>query len=205
MTTLARAILRNILLGTGILLLCACATSRPVAHFTLSATPAIGMDTGPGVAVEVGPFTLPGYLRRPQLVTRTSATAVDIDEFSRWAEDLDTAFTRTLTESLQRSLGWETIAAYPAPNRDAVRYRLRGSVQRFDNEPGGDALLDVQWELFDGATKTVHRRGHSRITAPFAASAGAGAYVAALNATLAGFSAAMSDVLRELAFLGGAP
>ncbi len=52
------------------------------------------------ISIGLGPVTLPEYLDRPQIVTRTDRNTVLLAEFDRWAEPLSGNVSRTLAENL---------------------------------------------------------------------------------------------------------
>lgn len=138
----ARAPLLSLALA---LSLAACAPSGPnPRYYVLSgpAAPASSAVSGPRLGVL--PVTMPGYLDRPQLVTRdANGVGIHVDAFSRWGEELSLGVSRLLCESL---------AAHGRPAvslRTGARTeeRLVVEVLRFDGTPGGSATLDALWTL----------------------------------------------------------
>src|SRR5215510_9952978 len=65
---------------------------------TETASPATSGQQRPTIGV--GPVTLPRYVDRPQIVTRTSPYEIKVAEFDRWAEALDSNFSRVLADNL---------------------------------------------------------------------------------------------------------
>jgi uncharacterized protein len=92
-------------LGLCLMALGGCASTQAARFYVLSALPG-GGTASPGAAAErglaigVGPVTLPKYLDRPQIVTFTSPYALNVAEFDRWAEPLESTFVRVLAENL---------------------------------------------------------------------------------------------------------
>src|SRR5512145_1644163 len=86
------------------LLLGGCA-SQPSRFYLLSAMPdnitaSPAMSNQQAPTIGVGPITLPRYVDRPQIVTRTGPYEIKLAEFDRWAEGLDANFSRVLAENL---------------------------------------------------------------------------------------------------------
>jgi len=133
-------------------LLGGCATSRAPSYYTLTPTSAERDGSG-AIAASIGPFTLPEYLHRPQMVTRTAGAEIRLEEFHRWAENLDNAFVRTLTVDVARQLGSDRVFEFAAQGMPEPALRVQGMVQRFDVGEDGTAVLEVQW--------TVSMRGTS--------------------------------------------
>jgi uncharacterized lipoprotein YmbA len=65
------------------------------------------------LSLGIGPFTFPGYIDRPQIVTKTETAELEIAEYDRWAEPIDGMFIRTLTSNLKALTGSNYIASYP--------------------------------------------------------------------------------------------
>src|SRR5919108_2844543 len=79
--------------------------SQPSRFYLLSAGPnaetaSLEMSGRQGPTIGVGPVTLPRYVDRPQIVTRTSPYELKVAEFDRWGEALDPNFSRVLGENL---------------------------------------------------------------------------------------------------------
>ncbi len=127
-----------------------CATP-PAQFYSLSALPEAAQreapltQTGPGL--RIGPFQVPAYLDRSQLVLRQGENRLQIEEFHRWGDALSEAFPRVLGENLAHLLHSPRILIYPEEDRFPVNLRLMGSLLRFEGEPDGKAVLRVRWAL----------------------------------------------------------
>jgi len=119
----------------------------PSAFFLLSPAPADATGDALSVAIGVGPVTLPGYLDRPQIVTRVSDNEIALAEADRWAEPLAENLARTLQESLAALLPGSSYVAYPWYAADAPDYAVTLVVRRFEADASGAVLLDASWEL----------------------------------------------------------
>jgi len=121
-----------------------CLGSSPASRFyTLSTLPR--SDTGGGAptrTIRVAPVSLPESLDRPQLVRRTGATSVSIEEFDRWVEPLDTLFRNSLALDLGALLPDAQVLGDAAPGL-AVDQTVVVAVERLD--VAQDVSLDAVW------------------------------------------------------------
>ena len=157
-------------------------------------TPATGSGTS-NLVIGIGPIGFPDYLRRPEVVTRTSPTTVEISDVDRWAEPLDTAFARVLSEDLSRLLGTQRIVAYPWYQSNRVDYQLECNVIHFETDSKGASELHAQWSIRDGAGKLLIAR-ESDITDTEAS--GDKSPSASLSHDLGNFSQQIASQIREL-------
>lgn len=143
---------RRLVVLIGLVALAACAETQPTRFYTLS--PVVPDAQAAGAAQEdlvvgVGPVTLPAYLERSQIVTRAGANRVTLAEFDSWIEPLEAMVPRVLAENLARRLGTDDVLVLPTRRTMALDYRVEIEVLRFDADPGGDAVLDARWRVFD--------------------------------------------------------
>ena len=106
---------------TAVAALGGCLGSSPASRFyTLSTLPPSGTGGGaPTRTIRVAPVSLPESLDRPQLVRRTGATTVSIEEFDRWVEPLDTLLRNCLALDLGALLPDAQVLGYAAPGLTA--------------------------------------------------------------------------------------
>ncbi len=104
-------------------------------------------------AVAVGPVTIPEYLDRIQIVTRSAGNEILLAEFDRWGGSLDGEITRALVSSLSDRLNSRHFAVFPRGftpfGESGATYRIPVSVIRFDGTPGGKVILDATWGVFE--------------------------------------------------------
>ena len=148
------------------------------------------------LALGVGPVTLPAYLDRPQLVTRTGQDALDLAEFDRWAEPLKVGIPRVLGDNLAALLGTNRVSVFPWGKAQTARYQVVVDVTRFEGKAGGTVVLGARWRILgsDGAELLVKQ---ATITEA-AGAAGSAALVAAMNRALGALSRDLAAALREL-------
>ena len=170
----------------------ACGSSAETSFYVLD-TVADRAAAGGGskVSVGVGPVNLPPYLDRPQIVTRTGPTTLDVADFDHWAEPLHPAFVRVVADHLSARLGTEEVFLFPWTVTTRVDVQVRIDVVQFDSDPSGQATLVARWFLVgsDGSPLTPVKR--SVVTAPAASTSFAD--------TAAALSEAVADLGKEIA------
>jgi uncharacterized protein len=175
-------------------------TSQPSRFYLLSASPsteAASLDTSgqQGPTIGVGPVTLPRYVDRPQIVTRTSPYEIKVAEFDRWAEALDANFSRVLAENLSILLPSARVVMSPWPRAARIDYQISVDVTHFLSQVGGDSVLIADWTLFKGEGQDVLTSGKSR----FSAAPGGQDYaaiVAAMSQTVASLSREIATAIK---------
>jgi uncharacterized protein len=195
---------RGAVLGASLILLTGClGLQQPSRFYVLGAPPsaepasaAVPAEQGP--AIGLGPLTLPKYLDRPQLVTRTSPYELKFAEFDRWAEPLEVNFSRVLAENLSVQIPTDHLALFPWPRNTPIDYQVTVNVTEFYGHKDGQSALVAQWSIFKEEGKEALLSRKSR----FGASAGTqdyGAMVAAMSQTIADLSREIAGALRALA------
>ena len=149
------------------------------------------------VSIGLGPVTLPDYLDRSQIVTRTDQNTVQLAEFDRWAEPLSSNISRTLAENLVLLLQNDSIVQYPWPGSIDVTYQVLVDVYRFDGILGEKALLEAQWSVLEKKGKKVLRLKRSTFIEP-AGGPSFGALVSAESRTLENLSREIASALQNL-------
>jgi uncharacterized protein len=190
-------------LGICLMALGGCASTQAARFYVLSALPGGGTASpvataGRGLTIGIGPVTLPKYLDRPQIVTYTSPYALNVAEFDRWAEPLESTFVRVLAENLTLLIPTARFVVFPWPGSTPLDYQVTVEVSHFSGRLGGESALIANWSLFSEAGKEALGSRRAR----FSAVAGAPSYeamVAALSQTVADLS---RDIAAALATLG---
>jgi uncharacterized lipoprotein YmbA len=122
-------------------------TPRPVFYTLTPAVPPPVLNASDDpIMLAVGPASLPSYLDRPQIATRTGAR-VSFDEYRRWAAPLESELLRVLGANLSGLLRTDRVAIYPTEPRFAIDYRISLQVERFDGSPDGDVVLQARWAI----------------------------------------------------------
>jgi uncharacterized lipoprotein YmbA len=192
-----RCVLRSCVvatLGVSLLVVSGCANTPPTRFYVLPALSSA--DTTPGVAatqrelaIGVGPVTLPPYLDRPQIVTRSSRAKLDLAEFDQWAAPLQDSFSRVLVENMSVLLPTDRVMLAPWPRTTAIDYQVTVDVTRFDGGVDNEVVLDANWTIADADGKELIVR-KSRFQSP----AGAQNY----EATVTAMSRTLDALSREI-------
>ncbi|MGH8068194.1 MAG: PqiC family protein [Candidatus Entotheonellia bacterium] len=194
----------GVVLSVSLLVVTGCiGLQQPSRFYVLSAQPSVD-TTSPVVraerspAIGLGPLTLPKYLDRPQIVTRTSPYELTFAEFDRWAEPLEANVLRTLAEHLSRQIPTDRIALFPWPRATPIDYQVAVEVTECYGQTEGQSSLVALWSIFNGEGKEALVSRRSRFTAP-AGTQEYGAMVAAMSQTVADLSREIAVALSTLA------
>lgn len=147
------------------------------------------------LALGLGPIALPEYLAHPAVVTRVTASEIQLSPLARWAEPLDEAIARTLRQNLAALLGIARIASHPWSRAQRPDLAVALDVVRFELDARGDALLGARWTLRDAQSGEVLEARETSLVE----SAGGGdmdAGVAALSRALGGLSREIAAAVR---------
>lgn len=142
--------------------------------------------------VVVGPVTLPETVDRPQMVTRSGANRLEINDLHRWVQPLSGEIAAVLAADLYRDLGQTTlvgIQGQEAATHDPV-YRVVVDIERFEAVLGQGATVEAAWSIRrKGAEAPLHGRTLAR--APVSETSH--------DALAAAFAQALRRVSREIA------
>jgi len=139
-------------LALAVVLATGCSTLPPVRFYVV--TPLAGAAPAaraPGPGIVVATVRLPGYLERPQLVTRSGDNRLQLEEFHEWGENLAGNLTRVMAENLFLLLGSDTVVAAPNTLRLRPDYRVNIEVLRFERAGDTRVHLTARWWLQRGA------------------------------------------------------
>jgi uncharacterized protein len=103
--------------------------------------------TAASPSVAVAKPSLPPYLERVELITRTGDGRLEVHEKNLWSEPLDAGITRVVADNLRRLTGSTNIQ--PSSNFVAREYTslVEIRIERFDPEPDGSLLLECTWKV----------------------------------------------------------
>jgi uncharacterized lipoprotein YmbA len=181
------------------LALAGCGSDKPTRLYVLNATaeqPAA--MSSQGVALGIGPITLPKYLDRPQIVMGVSANQLSQANLDQWGGDLNDNMTRVLATNLSNLLGTDRISFYPWSNRAPLDFQVTVDVSKFETEADGATVLSVFWSIVnpaDGTVLEMHRSTY-RDAGKGAANSTAGA-----PAATGSYDAAVAAMSRNLGLL----
>lgn len=148
------------------------------------------------VVVGVGPFDLPAYLDRSEVVTRTQASELVFSEVDTWGEPLRRSFSEVLGRDLQALVPGTAAVAFPWKGPLLPELVVSGVVQQFEIADDGHAHLAVSWTLVRTRDKALLGRGHWVTREPLQGS-GTEAGVGAMSRALAAFAREVAKPLAE--------
>ena len=181
------------------LALSGCGTSPPVRYYNLEPLGAGAAGDGTNnIIVGLGPLDVPGYLSRPQIVTRGPNGEILINDYRRWAEAVDESIHRIVAANVESLAEGVTVLAYPFNTMLQLEYRIYGDVVRFDADQNGKAVLIVQWGIISADRETVVEPRRVRYEQMASTPAEVGAIVAALNGVIADFSRDIAGALDRV-------
>ncbi len=134
--------------------------ASPPSHFyTLNAgaAPAATAEAATsGLIMIVGPVSVPAVVDMPQIVVRTGANQISVDEFNRWASPLQSNISHVVVDNLVAMLGAPRVMLYQQAQNTEGDYRVSIDVQTFESAPGDAATLSAVWivrRVKDGKTQ----------------------------------------------------
>ncbi|UCE79804.1 MAG: membrane integrity-associated transporter subunit PqiC [Nitrospiraceae bacterium] len=184
------------------IVLAGCASTDPARFYTLNSALDTNAQTQQAdmkdnMAIGIGPVKLPDYLDRPQIVTRSSANEIMIDEFHRWAGSLEGDISRLIMENLSILLFTDRAFLFPWKSSVPVDYQVTVEVSRFDGEPGNQAVLHAQWTLFNYHDRKMLLTKKSMYTEETGGNDYA-AFVQAMGKTLESLSKDIADEIAKV-------
>jgi hypothetical protein len=158
----------GLVLALATLAACGILTSpRPdITRFYTLSIPAPESGRKGSLVIGMGPNTWPGYLDRPQVVTRLDDERIALSPTERWAEPLRTQFERGLAFQLMGDLGTDEIVVFPwwpARQIDAV---VEVNVRGFEANADGSAHVDAVWTVKDSHREHALETGQRSIREP---------------------------------------
>ncbi|MBC7980083.1 MAG: membrane integrity-associated transporter subunit PqiC [Armatimonadetes bacterium] len=146
-------------------------------------------------AVAIARPSLPPYLERVELVTRTADGRLEVHEKNLWSEPLDAGITRVVADNLRRLTGSTNIQ--PTTNFITRDYSalVEIRIERFDPEPDGSLLLECTWKLQPIAGGDASPKAFRTVVPLASAEEPMSARIVAMNEALARLSRAIAQKL----------
>lgn len=106
---------------------------------------------------------LPGYIDKPEIVTRISQNQINQAEFHRWAASLSGNISDVIAQNLSQQLTQDRILTYPRLSTSNINYYLILNVNQFDVDCRGQSILKVTWSIYNQNRKLIITRNPSYI------------------------------------------
>lgn len=183
-------------MATALLLAGCIAPTEPSRFYVLSAVEPLTERTPNGIAVSVGPVTVPKYLDRPEIVTRPTPNALDLAQYDRWGGRLEDNVVQVLAEDLSRRLKTSRVSTFPAEAATGADVRVMATITSFECVGGGECVLDARWRLSDakGNRPSIVRTFHAEEKPAGASYADK---VAAMSRTLNDLAVTVADAIEK--------
>ncbi len=126
-----------------------CMGSSPKSTYYLlgsNGTMVLEHPVGVDLSVGIGPVVIPDHLNRPEIVTRTSENAMDVNEFHRWGAPLTRQVRETLMANLSALLQTPRVVLFPWEGGRRPTYRVDATFLRFERG-NATAVMDVLWDI----------------------------------------------------------
>jgi hypothetical protein len=152
-------------------LLSACGSSPTTQYYVLKALaePALqktAVKENFAPSIGVGPVKIAGYLERPELVASGGGFQLQNQVSQRWAEPVDTAITRVVSDNLARLTAAQQVHSFPWRRDSQPQLVLRLQVLSLDINASAEAELRVVWQLAENAAGATIASGVDSFTQP---------------------------------------
>lgn len=137
-----------------------CASSPPTKFYLLNPLPAPGHETAETqdrrlTIIRLDAVVIPGYLDRPEIVTRISENEIHLADLNQWGEPLQYNLTNILAVNLSRLLPAKRFAIFPFKCPSPVDYQITVGIVQMDGSLDGDVHLVAQWSILKGKEDNI--------------------------------------------------
>jgi uncharacterized lipoprotein YmbA len=123
-------------------------TSPTTRYYAFTANDYVNKAEG-DLKISVGPFEVPEYLNRPQIVIRDQGTALKVLKSDRWAEPLTEAVGRQINRDLSNHITSGLVYQFPSVTDISPDYRIRGRINNFEANTDGTVVLRLRWGVLN--------------------------------------------------------
>ncbi|MBF0444409.1 MAG: membrane integrity-associated transporter subunit PqiC [Magnetococcales bacterium] len=109
------------------------------------------------IALAIEPIQIPSYLDRAEIVVRTGDNELDIDEFHKWGESIQSNLSRALIENLSILFASDKIYLIPSKKRQDPNFRIALRIKKFERSHDGTTILSLRWMLYSPEKKALFR------------------------------------------------
>jgi uncharacterized lipoprotein YmbA len=149
------------------------------------------------ITIGISPVSLPKYMKKSQIVTRTGSNELHLAEFDRWAGKIQEDIGRVIAENLANMLSTDKVLSYPAIDVVDTDYTIEMDISRFEGSLGESVELISRWAIFNIQGDTIKSVTSTRIHEQVKG----GSYadmVAAQSRALASLSRELADAIIQL-------
>jgi uncharacterized lipoprotein YmbA len=149
------------------------------------------------VLIGVGPFSLPDYLNRNELVMRVAGNELLIFEYDSWGIELQRGFKQVLARNLEVLVSGSLATVFPWTGPTQPHLQVAGVVTRFEVADDGFAHLGASWAITRMSDRTTLSRGSASLKESFEGESQS-ERVSALSRTLAALSREIAEQLSSV-------
>lgn len=188
----------------GIVLLAACTRPPPQLYVLNAITapdPAAPSRSRDMRTLAILPVSVPDYLDRREIVSRTADHRLEVSDSDRWGEGLPDGLARVLTVDLGQLLAQDGFVVTGGQHQPKVDAELSLTVDAFEVDPDGNAVLAARWMILDERRAGTAAHFQAVYSEPVRAASGSSrgpAEVAALNRDLDRLAVDIARAVRQL-------
>lgn len=101
------------------------------------------------LTVGLFPIKVPKYLETRSIVTRTDENEVFVDDFNKWAANLDDHVTAVLAENLATRLRTDRLVILPLALAIDMDLQILVRLNRFEREANSHVVLEANWVIIN--------------------------------------------------------
>ncbi|MCN4145242.1 MAG: PqiC family protein [Thiohalomonas sp.] len=116
--------------------------------------------------IGVGPIALAKHLQRKQIISRTHIKQLQIEEFERWAEELDDNISSVISENLGTLMNTKVILIYPWNETINLDYQIEINIRYFTVDENNNVKLIAVWSILDTKNNKLFHIKRSEIISP---------------------------------------
>jgi len=154
-----------------LLILSGCGRSSPTRYYVLSelrdaGNPATLSGNVRSITIGVGPVTIPDYLNRRHIVSRSGQNRLNVAGFDVWGGSLQENVASVIAENLSLLIPSVHVYEYPWTPNIPLDYTVTVDITRLDGVLGGDAVLNARWMVTGDDWRKILGKSSSLYTEP---------------------------------------
>ncbi|MBE9526387.1 MAG: membrane integrity-associated transporter subunit PqiC [Proteobacteria bacterium] len=116
--------------------------------------------------IGVGPIALTEHLQRKQIISHAHINQLKIEEFERWAGELDNNISSVISENLGTLMNTKVILIYPWNETINLDYQVEINIRYFSVDENNNVKLIAVWSILDTKNNKLFYIKRSEIISP---------------------------------------
>lgn len=116
--------------------------------------------------IGVGPIYLADHLQRKQIISHSSVNKLKVEEFERWAGELNDNISYVITENLGVLINTRAILAYPWNDTINLDFQVEINIYYFTVDENDSVKLVAVWNIIDTKNNKLFHIKRSEIITP---------------------------------------